>query len=363
MWFINKYPLGTLILFSLFSVGVSILINILLLRFSKTLGMRELQQKNAIRWSASHKPSLGGITFFILMLLSISIYSIIENTTLNKSISLGLFFSSSLGFLIGLADDAYNTNPLLKFIGQFICANIMIIFGIYIHIHSNFIINYLFTTIWVVGIMNSINMLDNMDGITASVASSIIALLIIMSFSLNNNIINMFNFMMAGTLAALLGFLFFNWPPSKIFMGDSGSQLLGVFLSGMSILYLWNYIPNPSSELQIKQFILPLVVFIIPIIDTTTVFIRRIISGSSPFIGGKDHTTHMLVYFGVKEYWVPLLLAGITFLSLPVIYIFITNHNVWNTSYSLGIIVYFLILFSVVQYIYYSVGKNGRSLS
>ena len=104
------------------SFGFSIVINKLLLRFSTNLGMRNLKRNEEIRWSSIRKPALGGISFFICFLISFALIGIMPHEatgieSFNISL-LGIAGASTLGFLIGLADDAYNTNPLVKLFGQ-----------------------------------------------------------------------------------------------------------------------------------------------------------------------------------------------------------------------------------------------------
>src|ERR1700712_4848100 len=113
-------------LFFVIAISFSVLINFLILRFSKNLGMRDVTNtSNLIRWGSTTKPSLGGFSFYMVFLISISVLGVtgVEGDSyLNKQL-IGLMAASSLGFLIGLADDAYNTNPLVKLIGQLTCAN------------------------------------------------------------------------------------------------------------------------------------------------------------------------------------------------------------------------------------------------
>jgi UDP-GlcNAc:undecaprenyl-phosphate GlcNAc-1-phosphate transferase len=211
--------------------------------------------------------------------------------------------ASTIGFLIGLADDAYNTNPILKFLAQLFCGLTLIFTGTFIHFFSSDVANYLLTLFWVIGIMNSINLLDNMDGIATVVSISIVgtALLVLamdLNFSSSNFIV------LVGVLASLIGFLSYNRFPSRMYMGDTGSQFLGVFLASISIVYFWNLgliYPSRFSFLAWKQIAIPVLVFILPIFDTSFVFLNRMRKGKSPFIGGKDHTTHRLAYLGFSE--------------------------------------------------------------
>lgn len=152
-----------------------------------------------------------------------------------------------------------------------------------------------------------------------------------------------------GLVASLLGFLYFNWNPSKMFMGDTGSQYLGVLLAALSINYLWN--PISAVEFSVsRQLLIPLLSFIIPIVDTTTVFINRLAKGSSPFIGGKDHTTHHLFYLGLSDKKVALLFIIISCISLLLVYLIIRHINPWDYTYLAMFSAYILLVFGLLFY-------------
>ncbi len=324
----------------------SFLINGLFLKFSRTLGVKD-QSEDMVRWSSS-KPAFGGISFYIMFLFSIACYSILFEAVsyINDIVQfLGVMAACSLGFVVGLADDAYNTKPFLKFFAQFSSAIILIATGTSINISGITIVDYSLTILWVVGLMNSINMLDNMDGITTSVSISVI-LAVLYMLTVNGESNSIYFITLLGVLAGLLGFLYYNWNPSKMYMGDTGSQFLGVFLAAIGILYLWNYGAEPNFRIQTKQFIVALLVFIVPIIDTTTVTINRLLKGQSPFVGGKDHTTHHLSYLGLSDRQVALSFLGLSFLSVIFLIVIDTviadGWDYWHFFIFLG---YFLILF------------------
>lgn len=338
------------ILFFLGALVFSFLINSILLRFVKTLGIRN-QSEAHIRWSSQVKPALGGLTFYIVFLLSITLHPFVfsyTGTAIDFQFT-GIIGVTSLGFLMGLADDAYNTKPLLKLFTQILCGVILIYSGTYIQVFENNFINYAFTIFWVVGLMNSINMLDNMDGITTSV--SLVITFTIFILMLNNNEFDTISMtVVIGLLGTLFSFLYFNWNPSKMYMGDTGSQYLGVLLAALSINYLWN--PVTTDEFSIsRQLLIPLLSFIIPIIDTTTVVIKRVKKGKSPFVGGKDHTTHHLSYLGLTEKQVALLISLISIFSSIIVVYVISSIKVWTHLYTVIFIVYFLILFFILFYI------------
>jgi len=333
---------------------ISLLINWILLKFSKNLGTRNNIELNQIRWAAQAKPSLGGISFFIAFLISVSVLNIlyVENQTGEQNIRmLGLLVATTLGFIIGLADDAYNTNPLVKFIGQLTCAFILILTDIYIDATNILVLDYAITTLWVVGLMNSINMLDNMDGVTTSISITIILAAVIFvatGYDFNNSYL----ILLLGVLGALIGFLFYNWNPAKMYMGDSGSQFLGVFLAAISILFFWGE-KEPNNEIfQIKQFVIPMLIFIVPLIDTITVSIRRLMRKQSPFVGGKDHTTHHLVFFGLSERQAALVLIFISLASLPLSLALVNGYVNWTFLVTVLAFLYFFVVFGIMQIIY-----------
>jgi UDP-GlcNAc:undecaprenyl-phosphate GlcNAc-1-phosphate transferase len=320
----------------------SVLVNRIFLRFSRNLGIRNVDD-NVIRWASTSKPSFGGISFFIVFLLVLTVGQFVFPDLSNDFDSrlIGILLASAAAFLVGLADDAYNTNPTLKFIAQIICAFILIVSGTHIELFEWEWANYALTLFWVVGMMNSINMLDNMDAVaTVASISAIACLLISMVFSYS---LNSFYFLvLLGLVGALLGFLFFNWSPSRMYMGDTGSQFLGILLAALAIPFLWNLplegIPNYT------KIVLVGLAFIVPLIDTTTVTINRIAKGNSPFVGGKDHTTHHLSYLGLSEQSVALLIAGLGILSVALCFILLAANH-WVETFTILFGGYAILLF------------------
>ncbi len=344
------------LLFVILTIGIafvfSFAFNLILLKFSQNLGVRSNSGKE-IRWNSLSKPSLGGISFYLIFLITFIFLNIFNSITplhySNLKI-IGILIACTLAFLMGLADDAYNTKPLLKFIVQIVCGLILYFTNTKINIFSSEVFNFTFTIFWVVGLMNSINMLDNMDGITTIVSIVILFFVISMSFNINL-IFSPIAILSLGVLGGLFGFLIYNWHPSKMFMGDTGSQFLGVFLAIVGIENCWNsfsYINNSWYAVNpiLLGFIVVLTVFILPIVDTTTVFINRIKKGKSPFIGGKDHTTHHLFFKGVTEKRIAILFFTIQFIGLCLALNLILNFQIfWLVVSFLFCVLVFLTLF------------------
>lgn len=343
------------LIFFIASFLFSFLINSLFLRFSRTLGIRD-NKETIIRWASTSKPAFGGISFYIGFLISFASYSIFfeaQDVLLNKKI-VGLLGTVTLAFMMGLADDAYNTRPFFKLFIQLLCGAILCYSGIHIDIFSDMSWNYLVTILWIVGIMNSINMLDNMDAIAAIVSIMIFsaaALLILIENSTNNNI---YFLILIGIIGSLVGFLIFNWNPSKLYMGDTGSQVIGLLLSIIGIIYFWNDSASSGKATSIsRQFIIVITAFILPLADTTIVVINRLSKKHSPFIGGRDHTTHNLFYRGITEKRIALLFGGLGMISLSIVYYIHTSITNWDLKefvlFSLYPLAIFLSLLTVTK--------------
>lgn len=271
---------------------------------------------SGIRWSSQSKPVSGGITFYILFVVSI-LFIIFSNeiTPDLNSPFFGIAIVITLSFLMGLSDDIINTSPYFKFFVQILSGIILIRFGIYISLVPNDYLNYALTIIWVVGIMNSINMLDNMDAVTSIVSLSIFFGLLFNFLFLNPDNLS-FGYILIAIIAALISFMYFNWSPAKMYMGDNGSQVLGSLLAVFSIILVWN---NKDSQCVCAipgqiQFVA--LMFLVPLSDTATVTINRLLKGKSPFVGGKDHTTHYLVYRGFSEKGTAIFLFIISVVSV-----------------------------------------------
>jgi len=313
----------------------SLLINYILLRFAQTLGIRG-NDSNQVRWNPKEKPSVGGISFYVIFLFAFIFILLFPHKNLGFNIQVvGILVACTMAFIMGLADDAFNTQPLLKFLTQVVCALVIIFSGHSIIIFQNQFLNYILTVLWVVGLMNSINMLDNMDGIT-SIVSMLICLFMVAVNVSSLNITSYSNILNLGVLGAICGFLVYNFHPSKIFMGDSGSQFLGVFLAIMGIDNCWT---NPNtfsvSNLPIAKIVIALLVFVLPLTDTITVVINRLRVGNSPFIGGKDHTTHHLFFKGITEKRIAILFFTVGLVAASLAYLLIFHFSLQLLYFSI----------------------------
>jgi UDP-GlcNAc:undecaprenyl-phosphate/decaprenyl-phosphate GlcNAc-1-phosphate transferase len=330
--------------------GFSMLLYSILLKFSRNLGIRD--KGDIIRWATTSKPALGGIAFYIVFLISFIFESIIfESPDLFANIgALGLLGAGSLAFLMGLADDAYNTRPILKFLVQVVCAGLLIGTGTSIDLFENELWNQVLTVLWVIGIMNSINMLDNMDGIS-TLTSLFIFMIAALYIALHNNLKSPDFIILLGLIATLFAFLFFNWSPSRMYMGDTGSQFLGIILAYIGIKYFWNSTLIDGTSSLSQQIWIFLIGFLLPITDTTIVTLNRILRGRSPFIGGRDHTTHNLVYFGLSDSQVALSFTAISIINLFLCFFLYRFIEEWTTLLNVFCGLYCFAIFASLLYL------------
>jgi UDP-GlcNAc:undecaprenyl-phosphate GlcNAc-1-phosphate transferase len=259
------------------------------------------------RWNRRATPTLGGIGMFASLVISLFIIWLTNtdhHILIDRwSILLGIVIM----FLIGLYDDFRTISPPIKLIFQIVAATLVIFFGgNTINFFRWPIANIILTFFWLVGLTNAINLMDNMDGLAGGVSLIASGFLSVFFWKTGYPELLVLSLALAGSI---IGFLVFNFPPAKIFMGDSGSMLLGFSLAALTVARR----TQASNVLAIVG--VPTLVFLLPILDTSLVTITRILRGQSPTIGGKDHTSHRLVAFGLSEKQAVLVLYAIAFIS------------------------------------------------
>jgi len=255
------------------------------------------------RWHSKPMPKIGGVGIFLAFgaaLLSTVLF--FGGELYNWPLLIG----SGLIFILGVTDDFKRISPPAKLIGEIIAAAIVVFFGRNIDFFSDNFLNIIVTFLWLVGITNAINLLDNMDGLAGGVSLIAACLLSYLFWQSGANDLLVISLGLAGSL---LGFLFFNFPPASIFMGDSGSLFLGFTLSALAIAR----VPQASNLLAVMG--VPTLLFLLPILDTSLVTITRILRGQSPTEGGRDHTSHRLIAFGLTERQVVVILYAVAIIS------------------------------------------------
>ena len=273
---------------------LSILFNWITLQRSKNFVPSK--NKNEERLSSKYVPPFGGIACSIAFLISTRLLGQADDNFLYIG-----FFAVIIS-IIGLLDDLYNFSWYIKLMFQTIIVyiplyslNIFINFESLIGIEVNNSLNYIVSTIWIMLIMNAINFIDNMDGLAVVVSSAICIQIAVLTNYLNQYKLTDISILL---LCAIGGFLFFNFPPAKLYFGDSGSLFIGFCLGFMSIIYNW----VPEDVTVYSTTLSPiLLVFSVPLIDFLVVVTYRISIGKSPTIGGTDHISHRLLAKGFSE--------------------------------------------------------------
>lgn len=284
------------LLFFLLSFALSLILTPLVRIFAIKNGL--ISYPRVDRWHKHPTAMLGGISIYLASVIPAFFLRVV-----NESV-LGLFVGATFLFAVGLLDDKFHLAPYTKLFTQIIAGCIAIFSGIVIGLPVNILLAIPLTLLWIVGITNSFNLLDNIDGLAAGIAAIASLMLFVSSLLFSNNPLGIFALVFAG---AALGFLPYNFNPAKIFMGDSGSMLLGYSLAVISITGTTQHI----SKLLITM-IIPVLILSVPIFDTIFVMLIRKLQGRKMFEGGKDHTSHHLVTLGLSQKKTVLLLYAIS---------------------------------------------------
>jgi len=208
---------------------------------------------------------------------------------------------------VGLFDDIRPLRPPVKLVAQIVLAGILIQLEFMLRLTAYPMLNVLLTLFWVVGITNAFNLLDNMDGLAAGIAA-IAAGFRLAFFLLDGDLAGAG--VTAAFIGALAGFLIRNFPPATIFMGDAGSLFIGFFLGGLCMVGGYPYSRGVAAVL-----VVPVLLMLIPIFDTTLVTVTRLVTGQRVSQGGRDHTSHRLVALGITERQALALLWGVSVVS------------------------------------------------
>ena len=237
-------------------------------------------------------PRMGGLAIFLGFALTTLLFCEYTPTML------AMWFGGLIIVFVGILDDIYSINPLLKLLGQFLAALVATLQGMTIEF-VQFFGNYVefgyfaipITLIWIVGLTNAINLIDGLDGLSCGVSTICSATLLTIMLFKGDYTSALITAVLVGSC---LGFLPFNSHPAKIFMGDTGSMFLGYTLSLLSIQGMFKLDTAMS-------FLIPLSIFGLPLFDTAFAFIRRILHGQSPFTPDKGHIHHRLIRMGLSQ--------------------------------------------------------------
>jgi UDP-N-acetylmuramyl pentapeptide phosphotransferase/UDP-N-acetylglucosamine-1-phosphate transferase len=260
-------------------------------------------------------PSMGGVPIFIGFVVAVSIWVPLEYLRDIKYVlgALGIMF------IIGFRDDLINLRAFQKLFGQIAAAliitivcdiRIMSLYGLFGVYELPEIVSYAISLFTIIVITNAFNLIDGIDGLAGTVGL-VSSLFFGVWFYLAG--LEAYSFICFAILGSILAFLQFNWAPSKVFMGDTGSLLIGFFLSIITIRFIeTNYVLADTEPHKFVAFIGPsIAVLIVPLYDTLRVFIKRVLKGKSPMHPDKTHLHHILLRLGCTHAQATAILATV----------------------------------------------------
>ena len=230
-------------------------------------------------------PLLGGAAIFLGAIAAVLIIYRGEP----EPTVIGVLLATTVVALTGLIDDYRPLPAWAKLAGQVAGFLILVAFGIRVRLPLPEPFDYAITLLWLLGITNAINFLDNMDGLSAGIAAVTTSFILLLALTNGQFLVSA---LAAALLGACLGFLRYNFPPARIFMGDVGSLFLGFLLAVMGIQLRF---PDNSNFVT---WMVPIFLLGLPIFDMTLVVVSRLRRGLSPNTAGRDHTSHRLVRLG-----------------------------------------------------------------
>ena len=254
------------------------------------------------RWHRTSIPMLGGIAIGLALFAGCFITGIASEVRVFLTAAIVIF-------IVGLVDDVLVLKPSTKLVVQLAMASVLVAFDLRLNWLESRLLDSMLTMAWMVGLTNAFNLLDNMDGLSSGTAV-VVALMMVAGLwtGVTRDIAGEEMAFLSLIAGAASGFLVYNFPPASIFMGDAGSLTLGFSLAAMA---LGSEGVRGSRTDVLTVMVAPVFVLLIPIFDTTLVTVARILSGRSPAVGGRDHSSHRLVAIGLSERSAVFLLWGL----------------------------------------------------
>ncbi|MGI5921814.1 MAG: glycosyltransferase family 4 protein [Syntrophomonadaceae bacterium] len=280
-------------------------------------------------------PRLGGLAIFISFMLGMPwLVKVAGPFT-------GIMWGAAIIFVVGMLDDVFQLSPWVKLAGQIVAAAIAINFGVVVSFVTNPFNGMLglgyfsipLTFLWIVGVTNAINLIDGLDGLAAGVSSIAAATMGIVAMLQGQAVVALVAFLL---VAAILGFLPYNFHPARTFMGDGGSNFLGFILACLAVTGL-------AKGAAVISLLMPIVILGIPIFDTFFAIIRRINNKAPIFKPDKAHLHHRLMAMGCSHRGSVLIIYAISCL-FGAVAVFLTLLNIPKATLILAFLLVLVVL-------------------
>ncbi|MBL7086568.1 MAG: undecaprenyl/decaprenyl-phosphate alpha-N-acetylglucosaminyl 1-phosphate transferase [Candidatus Cloacimonetes bacterium] len=326
-------------------------------RFSEKMGIIDHPRERRVHQIST--PKSGGISIFLGLIITQALLILFGKQEFNNYF-IGLICGSFFIFILGLMDDIHNLNAWKKIIVELIIISFMITLGFRITLITNpfgpsinaGIFSIPFTILWFLLIINSINLIDGLDGLATGISAIVTLILGLASIVCGNIFIAYFAFSICGCCVA---FLRYNFHPAKIFLGDAGSLLLGFNIAAISV----------AGNIQFKgttamTMLIPIIVLFIPLFDTLLTIIRRWRSSKALFQGDNNHLHHKMLDIGLPYKTVVLIGYFLTFLFgiISLGFLLIDKKILLSLLVILGVLVF--IIFHIIKKDLFKSEKNKK---
>ncbi len=273
---------------ALVAVGLSLLCTPLAANLARRLGIVD-HPDNQLKRHDRPTPYLGGLAVYLAFMLSLVAFKFWEHSSVSGVV--GVTLGTSLIVFLGLIDDKVQLSPLVKFAGQIAAAIVLIICNMKLEFIHQPVLSVVLTILWVVFVTNAMNLIDIMDGLSSGV--TIIASGLFFVIAAQNGRINDM-YIMAALGGAMLGFLPYNFPKARIYLGDTGALMMGFVLASIAMGEDYSK-TNPVALLS------PFLILAVPIFDTLFIMFLRHRKGKSMFRGSPDHLALRMVRLGLSK--------------------------------------------------------------
>ena len=256
-------------------------------RAATSLGLIDLPGSAPHKTHPAATPLVGGP----VLAIAVAVAYFVGRPPVDRQI-VGILLAGLLILVWGLLDDRFRVPPLAKLAGQVLAAVVLIGYGVEVRITRIPGVDLGLTLLWVVGMINAFNFVDSMDGLALGLASVATGFFMLVTVDAAQPTLAALS---AAILGAAIGLFFFNASPARLFLGDSGAQLLGFVLAAIGIAY----VPAGAGLPQGVSWFVPILVLGVPIFDSTLVVVSRLRRGVPLYRAQRDHTYHRLVQLGV----------------------------------------------------------------